>query len=71
MGAAAWKGTQLEQSELLQAVAANCQCVEADGVTRQPCAPHRMLTDQRMLDDLLFARRLAECLKREEGLDAI
>ena len=37
------------------------------GVRLATCAPHRMLTeDQRALNGLLFARRMAERLSREE-----
>ena len=37
------------------------------GVRLATCAPHRMLTeDQRALNGLLFARRMAERLRREE-----
>jgi hypothetical protein len=37
------------------------------GVRLATCAPHRMLTeDQRALNGLLFARRMAERLQREE-----
>ncbi|MCA1644065.1 MAG: hypothetical protein LC797_00905 [Chloroflexi bacterium] len=37
------------------------------GVRLATCAPHRMLTeDQRALNGLLFARRMAERLNREE-----
>jgi len=37
------------------------------GVRLATCAPHRMLTeDQRALNGLLFARRMAERLLREE-----
>jgi hypothetical protein len=41
------------------------------GVRLATCAPHRMLTnDQRALNGLLFARRMAERLRREEFLQA-
>jgi len=37
------------------------------GVRLATCAPHRMLTeDQRALNGLLFVRRMAERLSREE-----
>jgi hypothetical protein len=37
------------------------------GVRLATCAPHRMLTeDQRALNGLLFARRMAERLSHEE-----
>ena len=37
------------------------------GVRLATCAPHRMLTeDQRALNGLLFARRMAERLRHEE-----
>ena len=37
------------------------------GVRLATCAPHRMLTeDQRALNGLLFGRRMADRLRREE-----
>ena len=63
-----WHGTQQESFALVGAVARNCTCeVGPDGVRTLTCSPHRMLTaDQRALDGLLFARRMADRLLREE-----
>ena len=46
----------------------NCSCVvTAEGVRLSTCAPHEMLSsDQRAVDGLLFARRIAVRLRSEE-----
>jgi hypothetical protein len=47
----------------------NCACVfdQETGARTQTCAPHQMLAeDQRALDGLVFARRMAACWKRKE-----
>ncbi len=63
-----WHGTQQESFDLVNAIARNCICeFGLMGVRLATCAPHRMLTeDQRALNGLLFARRMAERLNREE-----
>src|SRR5205807_10147485 len=63
-----WHGTQTEALELLQALSRNCSCVvTAEGVRLATCAPHEMLSaDQRAIDGLLFARRIATRLRTEE-----
>ena len=63
-----WHGTQQESFDLVNAIARNCTCeFGLMGVRLATCAPHRMLTeDQRALNVLLFARRMAERLRREE-----
>ena len=63
-----WHGTQQESFDLVNAIARNCTCeFGLLGVRLATCAPHRMLTeDQRALNGLLFARRMAERLRREE-----
>lgn len=63
-----WHGSQAETFELLQALSRNCSCVvTAEGVRLSTCAPHQMLVDdQRAIDGLLFARRIAERLRAEE-----
>jgi len=69
-GPPSWHGTQQESDDLLRIAASNCTCQEgawpgATGV----CDIHRMLReDQRALDGLVFARRIAERLSREEQL---
>ena len=63
-----WHGSQQESSDLVTALARNCTCqFGVMGVRLETCGPHRMLIeDQRALDGLLFARRLAARLRREE-----
>ncbi len=63
-----WHGTQQEAFDLVNAIARNCTCeFGLMGVRLATCAPHRMLTeDQRALNGLLFARRMAERLNSEE-----
>ena len=63
-----WHGTQQESFDLVNAIARNCTCEFGPmGVRLITCSPHRMLTeDQRALDGLLFVRRMAERLRREE-----
>jgi hypothetical protein len=65
-----WHGTQEETGELLNTIARHCACVlGARGERMSICSVHRMLiTDQRALDGLLFARRIAGRLRWEEGL---
>jgi len=63
-----WHGTQTEALELLQALSRNCACViTTEGARLSTCAPHEMLSsDQRAIDGLLFARRIAARLCHEE-----
>ncbi len=63
-----WHGTQTEALEFLQALSRNCSCVvTAEGVRLSTCPPHEMLlSDQRAIDGLLFARRIAAQLHTEE-----
>ena len=63
-----WAGTERESQELLEAIARNCACVrDEDNVCVDVCASHRLLvTDQRALDGLLFARRMSDRLRLEE-----
>jgi hypothetical protein len=65
---AVWRGTQSEWLDLLHAIAQNCECqVDDMGVQLEACASHRLLvSDQRALDGLLFARRTADCMQRQE-----
>jgi hypothetical protein len=57
-----------ELFDLVNSSARNCTCeFGLIGVRLATCAPQRMLTeDQRALDGLLFARRMAERLRHEE-----
>ncbi len=63
-----WHGSQTEALDLLQALNRNCSCVvTTQGARVSTCAPHQMLCcDQRAIDGLLFARRIATRLRREE-----
>jgi hypothetical protein len=61
-----FKGSEQEKAELLAALARNCACSPDLYATRQCCAAHAMLLDQRTLDRLLFARHLETQLVSEE-----
>ena len=63
-----WHGTQQESQDLLNAIARNCTCEYGlMGMRTVTCPPHTMLTeDQRALNGLLFARRIRQCLIRQE-----
>jgi hypothetical protein len=63
-----WHGTREESFALLDAVARHCGCeFSPTGLRLGNCAPHRMLVaDQRALNGLVFARRIAVRLRREE-----
>ena len=62
-----WRGTAAESQALVEAVDHNCACEFWMDVRLTRCAAHRMLVeDQRALDGLLFARRIADRLRREE-----
>jgi hypothetical protein len=62
-----WAGTAQESVELANAVNRNCACTFRLGVRLTACEAHTMMVrDQRALDGLLFARRIADRLRREE-----
>jgi hypothetical protein len=65
-----WQGTESEYLDLTRALGRNCECEFASiGTRRTACSAHRMLADdQRALNGLLFARRIAERLRDEEWL---
>ena len=65
---AEWRGTHGEWLDLLYAIAHNCECqVDDMGVQLEACASHRLLiSDQRALDGLLFARPIANRMERQE-----
>ena len=71
MATVVWHGTLKERRELSYAMRHNCACEFGRmGVRFSTCAGHHMLNeDQRALDGLLFARRIAGRLRHEEGLD--
>jgi hypothetical protein len=63
-----WHGTNQESMDLLAAIQHNCTCSMNDAALRDgACPAHQMLVEsQQLLDRLLFARSIAEQLKREE-----
>ncbi len=63
-----WHGTTAEAASLIKAVVAHCACtVDKQGRRTSVCDSHLMLlADQRALDGLLFARRIASRLIDEE-----
>lgn len=62
-----WRGTETERWALLEAVDNNCGCRGEPGAAeRDVCAAHLLLRDQRVLDHMLFGRRLAAQLGLEE-----
>jgi hypothetical protein len=67
-----WKGTLIEQLELVAAVERNCECeFDTVGVRLGACPSHTMLIrDQRALNGLLWNRRLAKQRLAEEGISA-
>jgi len=64
-----WHGTQKDSNDLVNAIAHNCACeFGLMGVRMATCGPHAMLIeDQRALNGLLFARRIADRLRKEEA----
>jgi hypothetical protein len=66
---AVWHGTPSELRELTLAVQHHCECGTEWGIACVPCPAHAMLVgDQRALDGLLWARRVAPRLVAEEQL---
>jgi hypothetical protein len=65
-----WNGTPEECLELLAAVQRNCTCrVDVRGARVSVCDAHTMLVQhQRVLNGLLFARRIAQRFICEEWL---
>ena len=62
--AVVWPGTRTEHTELLEAVAWHCSCVnDGAGRSARPCEPHQMVRDQRGVDRLVFVRRIANRLR--------
>lgn len=60
-----WHGDQQESLELISIVRRECTCRTPTGQP-QACVAHEMLLNQRVVDGLLFARRIAERLLLEE-----
>jgi hypothetical protein len=63
-----WHGTESEEQELVAAVEQHCACTPPDDGDELCAAHHLLISDQRTLDRLVFARRIADKLRREEGL---
>jgi hypothetical protein len=64
-----WHGRVAEYQDLVVAVGRNCCCEYGMGA-RTCCGAHRMVAeDQRALDGLLFARWMADRLRREEWME--
>ena len=65
--AAVWHGTTSEGQALIEAVRHNCTCPIGGTAAQDSCCPaHELLKDQQTLDRLIFARRIAACIRREE-----
>ncbi len=60
-----WHGTSTEWNELTEAITHNCTCGERTYVVPR-CAAHQFVDDQRAVDRLVFARRIAATLVQEE-----
>jgi len=63
-----WHGEESELYRLNTAVSHNCECPATANETFNPCGPHRMLTDQRVMDHLAFVSEIRARLRRGEGL---
>ncbi len=64
-----WHGSAAEYRDLVRGVGRNC-CCEYGMNVRTCCSAHRMINeDQRALDGLLFARRMADRLRSEEWME--
>lgn len=61
-------GTELERDDLLTAIKNNCACEFGLGGARvSTCPPHQMLVeDQKVVDRLVFERRINDRLRAEE-----
>jgi hypothetical protein len=64
-----WHGRAAEYRDLVSAVGRNCCCEYGMGARTQCAAHHMIAEDQRALDGLLFARRMADRLRREEWME--
>jgi hypothetical protein len=63
-----WQGTAQEGQELNEACRNNCTCkFNQQGVRTSTCPVHEMILDQSLLNDLLFARRIRDRFRHEEG----
>jgi hypothetical protein len=62
---AVWHGSAAESFELTRILSMRCTCGLPESQARR-CSGHDMLFDQRIVDGLLFARRIVEQLVKEE-----
>jgi hypothetical protein len=60
-----WHGSSTEWNELTEAITHNCTCGERTRAVPR-CAAHQLVAEQRAVDRLLFARRIASRLLQEE-----
>ena len=66
-----WHGTLTEARELMEAVQHHCTCRWEGLALVTACPPHRMIvTSQRVIDGILFARRIRSTLQAEESCPA-
>jgi hypothetical protein len=62
-----WHGTDDELQRLRAAVEHHCTCTSGPGLSaNQICCSHAVLTDERVLDHLLFVYRMKDRLDRAE-----
>lgn len=62
------KGDEGAYGELIAAVGRNCTCEVADVEQMKPplCPAHKMISEQKGLDRLMFARTVRDKIKHEE-----
>jgi hypothetical protein len=64
-----WNGTPAQAQQLCDILKRHCACGSNSTHDPEPCGPHDMLlSDQRALDGLLFARHIVTRLVDEEFL---
>ncbi len=62
-----WHGTPQEAEDLRQALNVHCQCAVPEAyATTLGCEAHSLLSNQRLLDGLIFGRRMRRRLLGEE-----
>jgi hypothetical protein len=67
MNTATWHGSAQEFWRLRKAISRNCSCQKpTTGPVAVQCAAHQMLTDQCVLDHLLYAYHARDEFRREE-----
>lgn len=58
--------TEAEAQALIQAISHHCECVITDGVVSHACEATLMMSNQRVVNGLVWMRRSAARLKRGE-----